>query len=140
MGHRNGGRRPSPTALHVLRGNPSRKVLNQREPIPPPGPVTKPAGLSAAASALWDELAPIALSMQTLTTADVRAFATLCELQGTFLQIQAAKTGVIVPRVVRLERTTAAALRAYYTAFGLDPASRSRLVVQRAEAAPSKWA
>src|SRR5687767_12999114 len=83
MGYENSGRRPQPTALKVLRGNPSKTRLNQDEPKPPKGDIVKPEGLSPGASAVWDELAPICLHMGTLTTADVRSFVTLCELQAT---------------------------------------------------------
>lgn len=155
MGNANSGRRPQPTALTVLRGNPSKKRLNEKEPIPPSGEVKRPVGLSAAAEAVWDELAPICLAMGTLTTADVRTFATLCELQSTMQIASAQKDGknllslvkegdepeltVLIDAVLRLERDTANSLRSYYAMFGLEPSSRARLSVNREEKT-SKWA
>jgi phage terminase small subunit len=140
MGYENSGRRPQPTALKVLRGNPSKTKLNQHEPVPPPGEVTKPAGLSAGAEKVWDELAPVCVAMGTLTTADVRAFATLCELQATFsaLMLRKGEDGFDL----RKERETAIALRPYYALFGLEPVSRARMVVPKAKPAEpeSKWA
>lgn len=121
----------------------------------------KPAGLSVAAGAVWDELAPICLAMRTLTAADVRPFATLCELQATLQQTSASKDGralftlaladrddpdgplaIVIDSALRLERETAAALRPYYEYFGLTPSSRARLAVgaQREEPKASKWA
>jgi phage terminase small subunit len=82
----------------------------------------------------------------------------LCELQATLEAVTAAKgapgfavltvaadaTGaptVLVHPIVKVERETALALRAYYAAFGLEPSARSRLHV--AQAAPpekaTKW-
>src|SRR5688500_11226855 len=82
MGYENSGRRPQPTKLKILRGNPSKTRLNENEPVPPSGEVVKPARLSAGASTVWDELAPICLAMGTLTTADVTVFGQLCEGQA----------------------------------------------------------
>src|SRR6185369_15691321 len=138
MGNQNSGRRPAPTSLTVLRGNPSRKKLNENEPRPTAGDVGKPDGLSSRAVRVWDELAPVCLAMGTLTTADLRAFATLCELQATILEASAQKDaegfGMFTlsedyngaPKVgthaaIKLERETAQALRPYYEYFGLTP-------------------
>jgi P27 family predicted phage terminase small subunit len=145
----------------VLLGNPSKKKLNLREPRPPAGAVLPPKELSAAARALWQELAPKAIEMGVLTTVDVRAFGALCELQATFNEISAQKAvdgykavtwaedefGVDVLKIspiLRLERDTAAALKWYYAMFGLEPSSRSKLVVGSLASTPaaavSKWA
>lgn len=140
MGYENSGRRPQPTALTVLRGNPSKKKLNKNEPVPPSGAVVKPADLSAAAVKVWDELAPICLAMGTLTPADVRAFATLCELQATFTAAAGLKGGPAFD--ARLERDTATALRPWVALFGLEPVSRARIQVpkKKPDEPVSKWA
>jgi phage terminase small subunit len=158
VGNQNSGRRPSPTSLTVLRGNPSKKRLNENEPTPPHGSVEKPTGLTPGGELIWDELAPVCLAMRTLTTADVRAFFSLCELQATMVEAAAAKSGrqlfslekekegsdtvhVVVDAVLRLERETANALRPYYEYFGLTPSSRARLSVPKRKDEPvSKWA
>jgi len=160
MGFENSGRRPQPTSLKVLRGNPSKTRLNELEPVPPTGEVVKPAGLSAVASAVWDELAPICLAMRTLTPADVRPFASLCELQATMQETSASKDGkalfrleredaedkdspleIVIDATLKLERETATALRPYYELFGLTPVSRARIQVPKKTEEPvSKWA
>ena len=149
-GNANSGRRPQPTHLKVLRGNPGRRPLNRREPRPPAGPVEMPATLSPHAQSIWARLAPICLAMGTLTLADVGAFVALCELQAT-LELACAqkslarfraisKTGR-VHTALRLERETATALRSYFEKFGLDPIGRARIVLPAPpEAPPSKWA
>ena len=147
--------------MTVLRGNPSKKPLNKLEPMPPVGEVVKPEGLSPQASAVWDELAPVCLAMGTLTTADVRVFGTMCELQATMQEASAAKgrkklfnlasqdssdpespLEVVIDSVLKLERETATALRPYYALFGLEPVSRARIQVpkRKAEEPVSKWA
>jgi phage terminase small subunit len=139
MGNQNSGPRPKPTALKVLRGVARKDRLNPAEPLPPAGDVVQPVELSRPAVKVWQELAPICLAMRTLTTADVRPFATLCELQATFMAAARRKgTKAFDPR---LERETAIALRPYYALFGLEPVSRARLVVPKVAAEPaSKWA
>ena len=154
MGNRNSGRRPQPTALKVLRGNPGQRKLNAAEPLPPSGDVAAPTHLSPSARAVWERLAPIAIAMGTLTTADVTTFGTLCELQSTLEMASAHKAvdgfmpfglsddggGATVHAALRLERETANALRPYYEKFGLEPAGRSRISVPKPKEPENKWA
>jgi phage terminase small subunit len=159
MGFENSGRRPQSTALKMLRGNPSKTKPNADEPQPPKGAVEKPEGLSAGASGVWDELAPVCLHMGTLTVADVRPFVTLCELQATLTGASAQKSaegfgmftlsedynGAAVVKVhaaIKLERETATAIRPYYALFGLEPVSRARIHAPKkpADEPVSKWA
>lgn len=158
MGNWNSGRRPKPTSLKVLQGNPGKRRLNEAEPKPPPGEVVKPVTLSSGAGVVWDEMAPICLAMGTLTTADRKSFATFCELQSTLEQASACKGQpsyqpfrvaldeaserfvVVIDAVLKLERDTAAAIRPFYEKFGLEPVARARISVQKPEQAVSKWA
>ena len=144
MGVENSGRRPQPTALKVLRGNPGKRKLPAAEPEPPAGEVVAPDGLSVGALAMWAELSPAALAMRTLTTADVRVFCTLCELQATLLMASSRKSDPDTEQAtaaIKLERDTAIALRPYYALFGLEPVSRARLgSTQEPEKPKSKWA
>ena len=144
MGVENSGRRPQATSLKVLRGNPGKRKLPAAEPVPPSGEVVAPGGLSLGAVVMWAELAPLALAMRTLTTADVRVFGTMCELQATLLVASSQKSDADPERAalaIKLERDTAIALRPYYALFGLEPVSRARIgSVQEPEKPKSKWA
>lgn len=160
-GNQNSGRRPKPTALKVLQGNPGKRKLNQGEPKPPEGEVTVPETLSGVAKVVWGELAPVALAMGTLTTADVAAFGTLCELEATRREASAEKDrkgfspfllttmvdsagnehqNIKQHPAITLERNTAAALRPYYEKFGLEPVGRARISVPKRDEPVSKWA
>ena len=141
MGRENSGRRRQPTALKMLRGNPSKTKLNVNEPTPD-GPVAKPIYLSVLADVAWEQIAPVAIAMGTLTAADVWAFSALCELQGTLWHAAVKKEmAADLPAALKLERETAIALRPYYALFGLDPSSRARLSVPKGAREPeSKWA
>lgn len=156
MGNRNSGRRPQPSALKVLRGNPGQRSINAQEPRPPIGPVDKPKRLSGAATVVWEELAPVCEAMGTLTKADAKAFATLCELQATLDMASAQKDAdgfapftvgtdyndapvVKIHAALKLERETASALRPYYEKFGLEPSGRARISLPKQAEPASKW-
>jgi P27 family predicted phage terminase small subunit len=155
-GNQNSGRRPKPTALKVLQGNPGKRKLNQHEPKPPQGDVKPPEGISKAALSVWTRIAPVAMAMGTLTPADVWAFKTLCELQATFDIAAGQKDApefapftvgedynavpmVKVHAALKLEKETALALRPYYEKFGLEPVGRARISVPPQEKTESKW-
>lgn len=158
MGYENSGRRPQPTALKMLRGNPGKRKPRENEPRPPVGDVAKPAKLSRSAGVIWDELAPVCIAMGTLTVADVRPFARLCELQanldkaceskdaegfGLFTMSEdyngAAKMGLHA--AVKLEKELSPVIRPFYELFGLTPVSRARIAMpKKSEEQVSKWA
>ena len=140
MGYENSGRRPQPTALKVLRGNPGKRKPNAAEPVPPKGDVVKPGSLSTGAVAAWERLAPVCLAMGTLTTADVAVFARMCELEASWDAVVALKgTPNFSPRQ---ELDLARELRPYSALFGLEPVSRARISVPKkpVDEPVSKWA
>ena len=160
MGNQNSGRRPQSTAMRILRGDKNKDRYNLAEPKPVKGEVVKPAGLSAGASAVWDEMAPICIEMRTLTPSDTKAFAAYCELQSTLTLASLSKDAkvlfelhavngddpegplkVVIDAVLKLERETSQAIRPFYDYFGLHPLARNKIQVPKAEDAPvSKWA
>jgi len=52
-------RRPKPTALKQLAGNPGKRPLNFSEPRFDPGPITVPRQLGKLARVEWRRLAPL---------------------------------------------------------------------------------
>ena len=65
------GRKPIPSALKILNGNPGKRPIRP-EPSTPVGAPPMPKRLKADAVAVgkWKELVPILLSMGTLTVGD----------------------------------------------------------------------
>lgn len=154
-GNHNSGRRPKPTALKVLQGNPGKRRLNEAEPRPPDG-VVQPPAMSGAARRVWDDIAPVCIAMGTLTTADVWAFKTLCELQATIDMASAQKDApefapftvsddyngapkMGLHAAIKLEKDYAPVIRPYYDYFGLNPTGRAKVSVPKTEPV-SKWA
>lgn len=72
------GRRPTPTHLKMVRGNPGKRKLND-DPEPPALPVLPPEWLTALAREAWDEVVPVLAGMGVLTIADRLAVIMLCE-------------------------------------------------------------
>ena len=140
MGYENSGRRPNPNVLRVLKGEKNKNRYNPDEPQPPKTAVEKPERLSAEASRVWDEVAPILLAMGTLTVADVPTFAVYCEIQASF-EINCSLKGSEGFSATR-EITLANGLRPYIEYFGMTPGGRARIRVTKptTEEAPSKWA
>jgi P27 family predicted phage terminase small subunit len=135
------GRKPKPTKLKILNGNPWKRRINKREPRAA-GPVgTCPAWLSAAAKAEWKRIVPVLQQLGMAASADRAALTAYCqawaELEDATKQLTKegrtvqAKRGTIAhpiahPAVAR-QKAALAALRAYSSEFGLTPASRSRI-------------
>ena len=76
------GRKPKPTAIKLLEGNPGRRPLNEHEPVPPKATIKCPAWLEPEAKKEWKRLAPALESMGVLTSVDISAFAGYCQAYG----------------------------------------------------------
>ncbi len=159
MGYENSGRRPQPTALKMLRGNPGKRRLSMNEPPAPTDPVEKPANLSTKAAAVWGRLAPRCIAEGSLTAAYVEPFATLCELQADLDMARAQKDAegfapftlsedyngapkVGVHGAIKLEKELAPLIRPFYQLFWMDSFSRAKASAppKQAEEPASKWA
>jgi len=140
MGRR--GPQPQPTALRVVRGNPSKRALNPREPKPDPARPERPAALSAGARAAWDRLVPQLAEMKVLGRIDQDALVLWCEAWATWerclrairrkgptqtiVGTNGASRVIVRPEAV-LERALRRDLFAHGRDFGLTPASRAGL-------------
>ena len=62
------GRKPKPTALKQLEGNPGKRQLNEHEPVPPKSTVRCPAWLEPEAKKEWKRLAPSLEAMGILSS------------------------------------------------------------------------
>ena len=51
------GRRPKPTHLKLIQGNPGKRSLNDAEPNPPRGVPSPPDHMTSAAKEAWNRLA-----------------------------------------------------------------------------------
>ncbi len=137
------GRRPKPTHLKAVRGNPGKRA-NKREPrpvldktAPPP-----PEHLNDNATRAWENLAPMLVRLRVLTEADHLAlerlalcYAEVCEHEETLSGLgYTYETHSMSGDVMVRKRPEAALLadadrrfKSYLVEFGLTPAARSKV-------------
>lgn len=131
------GRKPKPTALKVLEGNPGGRALNKSEPRPTGVPVC-PDWLEDEAKAEWERTAPRLEEIGVLTEVDGMAFAGYCQAYARWREAEEFLTqhGSIirtpngylqqVPQV-SIAQTNLKIMLKFCAEFGLTPSSRSRI-------------
>ena len=136
-----GGRKPTPTNLKVLRGNPGKRPLNKAEPKAQVVIPTPPRELPERARKEWRRLAKTLHAAGLITELDRLAFAALVQSYTRWIEAQEglAKTGMLIrgkdgiPHLnplLRVSRDAQAEYTRMLTEFGLTPSSRSRMHVE----------
>lgn len=141
------GRKPKPTALKVLEGNPGKRELNKNEPkISQANPPACPEWLEEEAKNEWNRLAKILFEMGILTDLDIAAFASYCQAYARWREaeefltqhgsIVKTKTGYWqqVPQVSIAHSNQKIMMQAA-AEFGLTPSARSRMIAGDAKQA-----
>ena len=133
------GRKPTPTALKVLEGNPGKRKLNDREPKPEKKAPSCPMWLEPEAKKEWRRLAKQMEAIGILTEIDRAAFAGYCQAYARWKEAEEfiSHHGTIVrtpsgywqqiPQV-SIAQTYLKVMNKFAEQFGLTPASRSRIV------------
>jgi phage terminase small subunit len=104
-----------PIRLKLLEGNAGKKRLSGRNPEPAAG-CAKPDYLTGKAGDVWDELAPHLTAIGVLKAIDAPMFTVLCCLIAKLEDD---------PMNFRMYTQ----LRQFASCFGMDPVSRSRIVL-----------
>lgn len=123
---------PKPTALKVLEGNPGKRRLNDREPKPTVG-CRPPDWLAGEALVEWEKHAPRLERLGLLTEIDGEALAALCVLLVQF----ATEAQAEEPKTSKL-MFLSKELRGLWSRFGMTPADRSRVKVEKKDKPESK--
>lgn len=82
------GRKPKPTAVKKLEGNPGKRKLNTKEPVPAKGMPACPDWLMPEAKKEWERLAKLMNQMGVLTEVDMAAFAAYCQSYARWKEAQ----------------------------------------------------
>lgn len=141
------GRKPTPTRVKLLRGNPGKRPLNEGEPQPTPLAPACPSELSQGAKDEWNRIIAELVQLGLMTTLDRAALATYCEAYAIWLDaIQAIhKFGPLVkspngyPQVspyLAIANKQAEIMIRIASEFGFTPASRSRISTGEPPALP----
>jgi P27 family predicted phage terminase small subunit len=132
------GRRPKPTRMKVLTGNPGKRPLNVNEPSPQASVPECPAELGPVAHREWDRLVGELAVLKLLTNLDRAALAAYCGSYSLWAESMEAiqKFGTMVkspsgypiqsPYVAIANRQAEIMMR-IASEFGFTPASRSRI-------------
>ncbi len=134
------GRRPKPTRLKVLAGNPGRRPLNPDEPQPELLVPDCPAELGPVARREWDRLVGELAKLNLLTNLDRAALAAYCGAYALWAEATEAiqKFGTMVKSpsgypiqspYVSIANRQAEIMMRISSEFGFTPASRSRIAV-----------
>lgn len=133
------GRKPKPTALKQLEGNPGRRPLNTKEPKPQGKMPRCPNWLEDEAKKEWKRMGKVLSEMGMLTEMDMAAFAGYCQAYARWKAAEEFITqhgdmvrtpnGYLqqVPQV-SIAQTNLKILLKFCEQFGLTPSSRSRIV------------
>ncbi len=82
------GRKPRPTALKLIEGNPGKRPLNPREPKPERRVPTCPAHLSPTAKAEWKRVARQMAVLGMISDLDRAALAAYCQAYGRWVEAE----------------------------------------------------
>lgn len=90
------GRKPKPTGLKLVTGNPGKRALNENEPRPPvpDAPPRPPRHLTKDAKAEWNRISRELWLLGLLTEIDTVALAAYCDSYATWVEARGALMAV----------------------------------------------
>ncbi|KLU76025.1 phage terminase small subunit P27 family [Clostridium botulinum] len=133
------GRKPKPTAIKIIEGNPGKRPLNKNEPKPEKKAPRCPSWLEDDAKKEWRRMAKQMEHLGTLTEIDMAAFAGYCQAYARWKEAEEfiTKHGAIVKTPsgywqqvpqVSIAQTYLKIMNKFCEQFGLTPSSRSRII------------
>ncbi len=141
------GRKPKPTKLKLLTGNPGKRPLNEREPQPTlvaslPKP---PRHLSPAGREEWLRVGSLLLRTRVLTEADLTALSAYATVYGRWMtaECEIKRKGILVPAspgskakiqnpMLPVANKAFQQMSQLLGEFGLTPSSRTRIIASPA--------
>lgn len=137
------GRKPTPSHLKLVRGNPGKRAFTKGEPKPRRERPSAPSHMSDKARETWGYVSGILDRMGVLTEADAIALEMLCEAYADYLAARKAITdfgsnyyetvsesGSVMHRAhpaVAVVQDADRRIKAWLAEFGKTPSSRSRV-------------
>ena len=147
------GRKPKPTNLKIIEGNPGQRKLNQSEPKPKNKAPDCPLWLDEVAREEWNRLAPEMERIGLLTMVDGWIFANACQEYSDILKyrkvmaeegatythtnVKGEKNVVTRPEAILLYKAQQM-LKAYCAELGLTPSARGRMQLPGEEETDNK--
>ena len=156
-GNANSGRRPQPTQIRLLRGNPGKRPINPAEPTPPAvGQAfdTPPPELAAdaGASAEWRRVAPLLRHCRVISEAERSVLIALCQQWSRYLEasakvrelgmiIKKPRGGPMINPYLAIGDKALAHCQRLWVELGLTPSGRTKITALPEPGGPdrSKW-
>lgn len=138
------GRKPTPTAIKQLEGNPGKRPLNTNEPKPEKKAPKCPTWLEPEAKKEWRRTAKRLEHLGILTEIDMAAFAGYCQAYARWKEAEEfiSKHGSIVKTPsgywqqvpqVSIAQSYLKIMNKFCEQFGLTPSARSRIVADNGQ-------
>ncbi len=137
------GRKPTPSHLKLVTGNPGKRAMNRAEPKPRRERPSAPAHVSDKARETWGMVAALLDDMGVLTKVDVLAVEMLCEAYADYLAARQelatigsnyyetvnAQGGTMFRAhpAVAVVQDADRRIRGWLAEFGMTPSARSRV-------------
>jgi P27 family predicted phage terminase small subunit len=131
------GRKPKPTELKRLAGNPGKRALPKNEPRPADTMPKCPSHLAKAAKKKWRELAPELHRLGLLTIVDQMALAAYCQAWASWIEAEKhlEDEGRVIDTDygqqqnpwVHVSAKAVKQMQSFGAEFGLSPSTRSRV-------------
>ena len=140
------GRKPKPSLIKLLDGNPGKRPVNEREPPILAGMPQPPEWLDGEAQAEWARVVLDLQAMGVLSRADRPALAAYCTAWSRWVEAEGMvkKFGAIVKSpekgfpmkspYLSIADQAMETMRKFLVEFGLTPSSRSRIKVPDSDA------
>lgn len=136
------GRKPIPTALKELAGNPGKRALNKQEPKPESGIPTCPEHLTGPARTEWKRITAELLKLQLISQVDRAALTAYCMAWGDVVKatgklkkegevIVSDKGGMYQNPWVAIRNSALERLIKTSAEFGMTPSSRTRVRIDQ---------
>ncbi len=130
------GRKPIPTKLKLVAGNPGHRALPKYEPKPRPAMPSCPTFLGQMAKAEWRRIAPKLRDLGLLTQIDRAALAAYCQAYGRWqeaekqvqtLLVKTKQGGIIQNPLLGIANRAMDQMNRVLVEFGMTPSSRVRV-------------
>jgi P27 family predicted phage terminase small subunit len=142
------GRKPKPTRLKLITGNPGKRPINPREPKPATGVPTCPAHLNPSAKAEWKRLARQMHVLGMISELDRAALAAYCQAYGRWAEAERKlketpmllklPSGIIQQSPwLAIANKQLELMAKFMSELGLSPVSRTRVEVK--PLGPKPW-
>ena len=137
------GRKAHPTALRIIKGNPTRRPLNKQEPKPQKWTTQPPERLSEKALSVWEHVEGVMQGIGVLAQTDAAGVELLCEAYADYLDAReelkefgsnyyttTTRDGGLMYRThpaMGVIQDADRRIRAWLVEYGMTPSSRSKI-------------